>query len=41
MTNSFILIDPAPMPGYWLYQAIKKVIEKSFESGLFKKAGRK
>ena len=28
MTNNFILIDPAPMPGYWLYQAIKKVIEK-------------
>ena len=28
MTNSFILIDPAPMPGYWLYQAIKRVIEK-------------
>ena len=28
MTNNFILIDPAPMPGYWLDQAIKKVIEK-------------
>ena len=28
MTNNFIMIDPAPMPGYWLYQAIKKVIEK-------------
>ena len=28
MTNNFILIDPAPMPGYWLYQAIKRVIEK-------------
>ena len=27
MTNNFSLIDPAPMPGYWLYQAIKKVIE--------------
>ena len=28
MTNNCILIDPAPMPGYWLYQAIKKVIKK-------------
>jgi hypothetical protein len=28
MTNNCILIDPAPMPGYWLCQAIKKVIEK-------------
>ena len=28
MTNNFIMIDPAPMPGYWLYQAIKKIIEK-------------
>lgn len=28
MTNNFIMIDPAPMPGYWLYQAIKKVIDK-------------
>lgn len=28
MTNNFILIDPAPMPGYRLYMAIKKVIEK-------------
>lgn len=28
MTNNFIMIDPAPMPGYWLYQAIKMVIEK-------------
>ena len=28
MTNSIIMIDPAPMPGYHLYQAIKRVIEK-------------
>lgn len=28
MTNNYILIDPPPMPGYWLYQAIKKVIKK-------------
>ena len=28
MTNSIIMIDPAPMPGYYLYQAIKRAIEK-------------
>ena len=28
MTNNCILIDPAPMLGYHLYMAIKKVIEK-------------
>ena len=28
MINNCILIDPAPMPGYHLYMAIKKAIEK-------------
>ena len=28
MTNRIIMIDPAPMPGYHLYQAIKRVIRR-------------
>ena len=28
MTNCIIMIDPAPMPGYYLYQVIKRVFGK-------------